>query len=111
MEVVVVVAGCNVFDGERLGSATKARTPKIAVRAWEGAAAAAAPKVCMTVVGGMHVRVLKAGRTGGGKVVESPKLARILVLHDVIDGHARCLRLLLSPHSSFILTAEGHWCV
>jgi hypothetical protein len=67
-----VVAGCNVFDGERLGSATKARTPKIAACAWEGAAAAAAPKVCMIVVGGMHVRVPKAGRIGGGKVVAEP---------------------------------------
>jgi hypothetical protein len=67
-----VVAGCSVFDGGRLGSATKARTPKIAARAWEGAAAAAAPKVCMTAVGGMHVRVPKAGRAGDGKVVVGP---------------------------------------
>jgi hypothetical protein len=67
-----VVAGCNVFDGERLGSATKARTPKIAARAWEGAVAAAAPRVCMTAVGGMHVRVPKVGRTGYGKVVAGP---------------------------------------
>jgi hypothetical protein len=66
------VAGCNVFDGERLGSATKARTPKIVARAWEGAAAVVALKVCMTVAGGMHVRVPKAGRTGGGKAVAGP---------------------------------------
>jgi hypothetical protein len=32
----VVVARCNVFDGGRLGLATKARTPKIVARAWEG---------------------------------------------------------------------------
>jgi hypothetical protein len=67
-----VVTGCNVFDGGRLGSATKARIPKIAARAWEGAAAAAAPKVCMTAVGGMHVRVPKAGKIGDGKVVAGP---------------------------------------
>jgi hypothetical protein len=27
---------------------------------------------------------------------QGPKLARILVLHDVVHGHTRCLRLLLS---------------
>jgi acetyl-CoA carboxylase beta subunit len=68
----VVVAGCIVFDGGRLGSATKARIPKIAARAWEGAAAAAAPKVCMTAAGGMHARVPKAGKIGDGKVVAGP---------------------------------------
>jgi hypothetical protein len=67
-----VVAGCNAFDGGRLGSATKAQTPTIAVRAWEGAAAAAAPKVCMTAVGGMHAWVPKARRIGDGKVVAGP---------------------------------------
>jgi hypothetical protein len=67
-----VVAGCNAFDGGRLGSATKARIPTIAARAWEGAAAAAAPKVCMTAVGGMHARAPKAGRIGDGKVVAGP---------------------------------------
>jgi hypothetical protein len=67
-----VVAGCNVFDGGRLGSATKAQIPTIAARAWEGAAAAAVPKVCMTAVGGMHARVPKAGRIGDDKVVAGP---------------------------------------
>jgi hypothetical protein len=67
-----VVAGCNAFDGGRLGSATKAQIPTIAAHAWEGAAAAAAPKVCMTAVGGMHARVPKAGRIGDDKVVAGP---------------------------------------
>jgi hypothetical protein len=66
------VAGCNAFDGERLGSATKAQIPTTAARAWEGAAAAAAPKVCMTAVDGMHARVPKAGRIGDGMVVAGP---------------------------------------
>jgi hypothetical protein len=69
---VVGVAGCNAFDGGRLGSATKAQIPTIAARAWEGAAAAAAPKVCMTAVGGMHARVPKAGRIGDDMVVVGP---------------------------------------
>jgi hypothetical protein len=67
-----VVARCNVFDGGRLGSATKARIPKIAARAWEGAAAAVAPKVCMTAVGGKHARVPKVGKIGDGTVVVGP---------------------------------------
>jgi hypothetical protein len=67
-----VVAECNVFDGGRLGSATKAQIPTIAARAWEGEVAAAAPKVCMTAVGEMHARVPKAGRIGDGKVVAGP---------------------------------------
>jgi hypothetical protein len=37
-----------------------------------GAAAAAAPKVCMIVVGGKHALVPKAGRIGDGKVVPGP---------------------------------------
>jgi hypothetical protein len=64
--------GCNAFDGGRLCSAMKARIPTIAARAWEGAAAAAAPKECTTAVGGMHARVPKAGRIGDGKVVAGP---------------------------------------
>jgi hypothetical protein len=43
--------------------------PTIAARAWEGAAA---PKVCMTAVGGMHARVPKAGRMGDDMVVAGP---------------------------------------
>jgi hypothetical protein len=66
------VAGCNAFDGGRLGSATKAQIPTIAARAWEGTAAAAEPKVCMTAVGGMHARVPKAGRIGDDMVVAGP---------------------------------------
>jgi hypothetical protein len=66
------VAVCNAFDGGRLGSATKAQISTIAARAWEGAAAATAPKVCMTVVGGTHVRVPKAGKIGGDMVVAGP---------------------------------------
>jgi hypothetical protein len=69
---VVGVAGRNAFDGGRLGSATKAQIPTIAARAWEGAAAAAAPKVCMTAVGGMHAQVPKAGKIGGDMVVAGP---------------------------------------
>jgi hypothetical protein len=68
----VVVAGCSVFDGGRSGSATKARRPRIAAHAWEGAAAAAAPKVCMTAVGGTHARVPKVGKIGDGTVVAGP---------------------------------------
>jgi hypothetical protein len=66
------VAGRSVFDGGRLGSATKAQIPTIAVRAWEGAAVAAAPKVCMTAVGGMNARVPMAGRIGDDMVVAGP---------------------------------------
>jgi hypothetical protein len=68
----VGVAGRSVFDGGRLGSATKAQIPTIAVRAWEGAAVAAAPKVCMTAVGGMNARVPMAGRIGDDMVVAGP---------------------------------------
>jgi hypothetical protein len=67
-----VVAGCSVLDGVWLGSAMKARRPRIVARAWEGAEAAVAPKVCMTVVGGKHARVPKAGKIGGGMVVAGP---------------------------------------
>jgi hypothetical protein len=72
MVEVVGVVGCNAFDGGQLGSATKAQILTIAARAWEGAAAAAAPKVCMTAVGGMHVRVAKAGKIGDDMVVAGP---------------------------------------
>jgi hypothetical protein len=65
------VAGRNAFDGGRLGSATKAQIPMIAARAWEGAAAAA-PKACMTAVGGTHAWVPKAGKIGGDMVVAGP---------------------------------------
>jgi hypothetical protein len=75
--VAVVGCGCSVFGGGRLGSATKAQKPKIAVRAWVGAdvhgcKAAEAPKVYMAVVGGRHARVPKIGRVGGGMVVAGP---------------------------------------
>jgi hypothetical protein len=70
--VAVVGCGCSVFGGGRLGSATKARKPKIAARAWVGAEAAEAPKVYMAVVGGRHARVPKIGRAGGGMVVAGP---------------------------------------
>jgi hypothetical protein len=66
------VAGCNAFDDGRLGWATKAQIPTIAARAWEGAAAAAVLRVCMTAVGGMHARVLKAGRIGDDMVGAGP---------------------------------------
>jgi hypothetical protein len=66
------VAGRNAFDGGWLGSATKAQIPTTAARAWEGAAAAATPRVCMTAVGGTHVRVPKAGKIGGDMVVAGP---------------------------------------
>jgi hypothetical protein len=66
------VARCNAFDGGRLGSATKAQIPMLAARAWEEAAAAAAPKVCMTAVRGTHAWVLKTKKIGGDMVVAGP---------------------------------------
>jgi hypothetical protein len=69
------VAGSNAFDGGRLGSATKAQIPKLAARAWEEVAAAAAPKACMTVVGGTHAWVPKARKIGGDMVVAGPLIA------------------------------------
>jgi hypothetical protein len=64
--------GSSVFDGERLGSATKARRPRIAARAWEGAEATVAPKVYMDAMGGRQVRVPKVGKAGDGMVVAGP---------------------------------------
>jgi hypothetical protein len=64
--------GCSVLDGWRPGSATKARKPKIAARAWEVAEAAAAPKAYMVAVGGRHARVPKIGKAGDGMVVAGP---------------------------------------
>jgi hypothetical protein len=64
--------GCSVFDGGRLGSATKARRPRIAAHAWEGAEVAVAPKVYMAAVGGRHARVPKVGKAGDGMVVAWP---------------------------------------
>jgi hypothetical protein len=66
------VAGRNAFDAGRLGSATKAQIPTIAARAWEGAAAAAAPKACTTVVGGTHAWAPKARKIGGDMVAAGP---------------------------------------
>jgi hypothetical protein len=66
------VAGSSAFGGGRLGSATQAQIPTIVARAWEGAAAAAARKVCMTAVGGMHARVPTAGRIGDDMVEAGP---------------------------------------
>jgi hypothetical protein len=68
----VGVAGCSAFGGGRLGSATKAQIPTIVARALEGAAAAAAPKVCMTAMGGMHARVPTVGRIGDDMVEAGP---------------------------------------
>jgi hypothetical protein len=70
--VVVGVAERSAFDGGRLGSATESQIPKIAAGAWEGVAAAAAPKVCMTAVGGMNAWVPTAGRIGDDMVVAGP---------------------------------------
>jgi hypothetical protein len=67
-----VVAGHNAFDGGWLSSATKAQIPTIAARAWEGAAAAAAPKACTTAVGGTPVWAPKAGKIGGDMVAAGP---------------------------------------
>jgi hypothetical protein len=64
--------GCSGFDGGRLGSATKARRPRIAARAREGAEAAVALKVYMATVGGKHARVAKVGKAGDGMVVAGP---------------------------------------
>jgi hypothetical protein len=66
------VAGRSVFGGGRLGSATKAQIPTIAACAWEGAAAAAAPKMCNTAVGGKHARVPTTGRIGDDMVEAGP---------------------------------------
>jgi hypothetical protein len=55
-----------------LGSATKARRPRIAARAWEGSEAAIAPRMYMAAVGGKHVRVPKVGKAGDGMVVAGP---------------------------------------
>ena len=69
---VVVGYGCSVLGGGQLGSATKARKPKVVARAGEEAEAAAARKVCMAVVGGRHAQVPKVGKAGGGMVVAGP---------------------------------------
>jgi hypothetical protein len=66
------VAGRNAFGGGWLGSATKAQLPTVAARAWEGAAAAAAPKVCTTVVGGTPAWAPEAGKIGGGMEAAGP---------------------------------------
>jgi hypothetical protein len=68
----VELVGHNAFDGGRLGSATKAQIPTIAARAWEGATAAAAPKVCTPVVGGTPAWAPKAGKVGGDMVAAGP---------------------------------------
>jgi hypothetical protein len=68
----VEVAGRNAFDGGRLGSATKAQIPTVAACAWEGAAAAAAPKECTTAVGGTPAWAPKAGKIGGDMVAAGP---------------------------------------
>jgi hypothetical protein len=64
--------GSSVLDGGRLGSATKARRPRIVARAWEGAEVAVVPKVYMAAVGGRQARVLKVGKAGDGMVVAGP---------------------------------------
>jgi hypothetical protein len=69
---VAVGYGCNVLGGGQVGSATKARKPKVVARAGEEAEAAAARKVFMAVVGGRHARVPKVGKVGGGMVVAGP---------------------------------------
>jgi hypothetical protein len=55
-----------------VGGWVRPRRPRIVVRAWEGVAAAAAPKVCMTAVGGRHAWVPKVGKIGDGTVVAGP---------------------------------------
>jgi hypothetical protein len=69
---VEVGRGSSVFDGGRLGSATKAQRPRIVARAWEGAEAAVAPKVYMAAMGGRQVRMPKVGKAGDGMVVAGP---------------------------------------
>jgi hypothetical protein len=69
---VVVVAGRNAFDGGWVGSATKAQIPTVAACAWVGVAAAAAPKECMSALGGTSARAPKAGKTGGDMVAAEP---------------------------------------
>jgi hypothetical protein len=66
------VAGRNAFDGGRLGLATKAQILTLAARAWEEAAAAAAPMACMAAVGGTHAGVPKVGKIGGEMVAAGP---------------------------------------
>jgi hypothetical protein len=67
-----VVAGRNAFDGGWVGSATKAQIPTVAACAWVGAAAAAAPKECISALGGTPAREPKAGKTGGDMVAAEP---------------------------------------
>jgi hypothetical protein len=64
--------GSSVFDGGRLGSAMKARRPRIVACAWEGAEAAVAPKMYMAAMGEKQVRVPKVGKAGDGMVVAGP---------------------------------------
>jgi hypothetical protein len=66
------VAVRNAFGGGWLGSATKAQILTVAACAWEGAAAAAAPKACTTAVGGIPAWAPKAGKIGGDMVAAGP---------------------------------------
>jgi hypothetical protein len=72
VEEVVVVVGHKAFDGGWVGSATKARIPKVAARAWVGAVAAVASKECILALVGTPARAPKAGKTGGDMVVVEP---------------------------------------
>jgi hypothetical protein len=66
------VAGRNGFDGGWVGSAMKVRILTVAACAWVGAAAAAAPKVCTSMLGGTSTWAPKAGKIGGDMVAARP---------------------------------------
>jgi hypothetical protein len=69
---VVAGYGCSGLGGGPVGSATKARKPKVVAWAGEEAEAVAARRVCMAEVGGRHAQVPKVGKAGGGMVVAGP---------------------------------------
>jgi hypothetical protein len=72
VEVVVVVAGHNAFDGGWVGSATKAQIPTVAACAWVGMVATTALKECIPARGGTPARAPKAGNTSGDMVAAKP---------------------------------------
>jgi hypothetical protein len=70
--VVAVVADCKAFDGEWVGSATKAQIMKVAACAWVGAVAAFVPKECMLALARTLAWAPQAGKAGGDTVVVEP---------------------------------------
>jgi hypothetical protein len=89
VEVVVVVVVRNALGGGWVGSATKAQIPTVVACAWVVVVATAAPKECMPVPCGTPVRAPKAGKLVVIRRWQSPELARVLILHDVVHDQAR----------------------